>query len=168
MFRSFLRWRFCWRTAWAHGRRQFVEVAANFPDECRCVLEMLGQVYGHDAEARERTLTPQERLQFHQVHSGPGAKRRWESRRTVSSSVLPFAFSQSAPSTPPGTKSPTRRESGASIQVSSCWLKAALSTCHPCRRRRGRRPQELPFSLLGSPPPALRWSASARRWSLHW
>jgi transposase len=55
----------------AHGRRQFVEVAANFPDECRYVLEMLGQVYGHDAEARERSLTPDERLQFHQERSGP-------------------------------------------------------------------------------------------------
>jgi hypothetical protein len=28
----------------AHGRRQFVEVATNFPDECRYVLEMLGQI----------------------------------------------------------------------------------------------------------------------------
>src|SRR5712692_4969331 len=55
----------------AHGRRQFVEVAANFPDECRYVLEMLGQVYGYDAEARERSLTPEERLQLHQAHSGP-------------------------------------------------------------------------------------------------
>src|SRR3984893_4708875 len=55
----------------AHGRRQFVEVAANFPDECRYVLEMLGQVYGHDAEARERSLTPHERLQFHPAQSGP-------------------------------------------------------------------------------------------------
>jgi transposase len=55
----------------AHGRRQFVEVAANFPDECRYVLEMLGQVYGHDAEARERGLKPEQRLQFHQEHSGP-------------------------------------------------------------------------------------------------
>ena len=55
----------------AHGRRQFVEVAANFPDECRYVLEMLGQVYGHDAEARERGLTPDERLRFHQQRSGP-------------------------------------------------------------------------------------------------
>jgi len=55
----------------AHGRRQFVEVAANFPDECRYVLEMLGQVYTHDAEARERSLTPDERLQFHRAHSGP-------------------------------------------------------------------------------------------------
>jgi transposase len=55
----------------AHGRRQFVEVAANFPDQCRYVLEMLGQVYGHDADARERGLTPQERLQLHREHSGP-------------------------------------------------------------------------------------------------
>ena len=55
----------------AHGRRQFVEVAANFPDECRYVLEMLGQVYGHDTEARERGLTPEERLWFHQERSGP-------------------------------------------------------------------------------------------------
>jgi transposase len=55
----------------AHGRRQFVEVAANFPDQCRYVLEMLGQVYGHDVEARKRSLTPDQRLQFHQAHSGP-------------------------------------------------------------------------------------------------
>jgi len=55
----------------AHGRRQFVEVAENFPDQCRYVLEMLGEVYGHDAEARERGLKPEERLQFHQERSGP-------------------------------------------------------------------------------------------------
>jgi transposase len=63
----------------AHGRRQFVEVAANFPDQCRYVLEMLGQVYGHDAEARERGLNPQERLQFHQERSGPVMEQlhRW-------------------------------------------------------------------------------------------
>jgi transposase len=55
----------------AHGRRQFIGVAANFPDECRYVLEMLGQVYGHDADARERGLTPDERLRLHQECSGP-------------------------------------------------------------------------------------------------
>jgi transcription elongation factor Elf1 len=55
----------------AHGRRQFVEVAENFPGECRYVLEMLGQVYGHDAEVRERGLTPEQRLRFHQERSGP-------------------------------------------------------------------------------------------------
>jgi transposase len=59
----------------AHGRRQFVEVAANFPGECRYVLEMLGQVYGRDAEAREQGLTPEQRLQFHQQHSGPVMER---------------------------------------------------------------------------------------------
>jgi transposase len=63
----------------AHGRRQFVEVAANFPSECRYVLEMLGQVYGHDAEAREQRLTPEQRLHFHQEHSGPVMEQlhRW-------------------------------------------------------------------------------------------
>jgi transposase len=55
----------------AHGRRQFVDVAENFPNECRYVLEMLGQVYGHDAEARERGLTPEERLRLHQERSRP-------------------------------------------------------------------------------------------------
>jgi transposase len=55
----------------AHGRRQFVEVAENFPDPCRYVLESLGEVYGYDAEARERGCTPEQRLQFHQEHSGP-------------------------------------------------------------------------------------------------
>lgn len=55
----------------AHGRRQFTEVAANFPAECRYVLEMLGKAYGHDAEARTSKLTPDERLRWHQQRSGP-------------------------------------------------------------------------------------------------
>ena len=55
----------------AHGRRQFVEIAPNFPGECRYVLEMLGQVYAHDAEARDGHLTPDARLQFHQERSRP-------------------------------------------------------------------------------------------------
>jgi transposase len=55
----------------AHGRRQFVEVADNFPDECRYVLEMLGRIYGHDAEARERSLSPEQRLELHRERSTP-------------------------------------------------------------------------------------------------
>jgi transposase len=55
----------------SHGRRQFVDVAGNFPEECRYVLETLGTVYGYDAEAKERGLTPEERLTFHQTHSAP-------------------------------------------------------------------------------------------------
>jgi hypothetical protein len=55
----------------AHGRRQFVEVADNFPEECRYVLETLRGVYHHDALAREQELLPEDRLRFHQEHSGP-------------------------------------------------------------------------------------------------
>jgi transposase len=55
----------------AHGRRQFVDVAEQFPDECRHVLESLAVVYHNDAMARERNLSPQERLLWHQARSGP-------------------------------------------------------------------------------------------------
>lgn len=55
----------------AHGRRQFVEVAASFPEQCRFVLKTLGSVWYHDELAHERKLTPEERLRFHQEHSGP-------------------------------------------------------------------------------------------------
>ena len=55
----------------AHGRRQFVEVAGSFPEECRHVLETLGHVYGNDALAKQQGLSPEERLRFHQERSGP-------------------------------------------------------------------------------------------------
>jgi transposase len=55
----------------AHGRRQVVDVAANFPEECRYVLETLGKVYMIDAQTRERQLSPESRLLFHQQHSAP-------------------------------------------------------------------------------------------------
>src|SRR5437870_3120495 len=48
----------------AHGRRQFVEVATNFPEPCRYVLETPGDVYKYDAEARERHLAAAEHLEF--------------------------------------------------------------------------------------------------------
>ncbi len=59
----------------AHGRRQFVEIAPNFPEECRYVLESLGSVYYIDAQAREQKLSPEDRLRFHQEHSGPVMKQ---------------------------------------------------------------------------------------------
>jgi hypothetical protein len=54
----------------AHGRRRFVEGAASFPEECRYVLEVLGDVYDHDREAREQKMSPGERLALHQAKSG--------------------------------------------------------------------------------------------------
>ncbi len=43
----------------------------HFPEECRYVLETLGGVYHHDAVSREQELSPEDRLRFHQEHSGP-------------------------------------------------------------------------------------------------
>jgi transposase len=54
-----------------HGRRNFVEVTSSFPEECRFVLETLGEVYGYDDQARTLDLSPEQRLHFHQEHSGP-------------------------------------------------------------------------------------------------
>jgi len=54
----------------AHGRRQFVEVAEHFPQQCRHVLESLAVIYHNDAIARKRNLSPQARLEFHQADSG--------------------------------------------------------------------------------------------------
>ncbi|MGH8527572.1 MAG: IS66 family transposase, partial [Gammaproteobacteria bacterium] len=55
----------------AHARRKYVEVAPQFPEECRFVLETLGEVYQNDALCRESRLSPEERLRFHQTHSSP-------------------------------------------------------------------------------------------------
>lgn len=55
----------------AHGRRQFVDVAEHFPEECLHVLEALAAIYHNDAIARKRDLSPQARLEFHQAESGP-------------------------------------------------------------------------------------------------
>ena len=48
----------------AHGRRPFVEVAPNFPDECRHVLESLRRVYWFDAQAKAQGMNPEARLHF--------------------------------------------------------------------------------------------------------
>lgn len=55
----------------AHGRRKIVSVAGSFPEQCLHVLVELGKVYKVDAEAKERRLTPAQRLQLHQEQSRP-------------------------------------------------------------------------------------------------
>jgi transposase len=55
----------------AHGRRRFVDVAGSFPDECLHVLGILKVVYANDAMAKAQRLSPEQRLLFHQAHSGP-------------------------------------------------------------------------------------------------
>jgi hypothetical protein len=84
----------------AHGRRHIVEVAENFPEECRHVLEALGNVYHNDALARERQLSSEDRLRFHRERSGPvmTALHQWmkaqlAEHRTEPNSGLGKAFS---------------------------------------------------------------------------
>jgi transposase len=59
----------------AHARRGFVDVATDFPAECKYVLESLREVYQVDAAARRDGLSPPERLTLHQRESGPVMKQ---------------------------------------------------------------------------------------------
>ena len=84
----------------AHARRQFVDVAKNFPEECLYVLERLKVVYENDATARERGMTPEERLLFHQAHSKPSTdtleqwcRKQFEDRLVEPNSSLGQAIS---------------------------------------------------------------------------
>lgn len=54
-----------------HGRRNFVDVYSNFPDQCQYVLETLADVYKNDAKIRLQAMSADERLQYHKAHSGP-------------------------------------------------------------------------------------------------
>jgi len=55
----------------AHSRRKYVEVAENFPEECKYVLETLREVYKNDSTAHKQNMSAAERLAFHQENSGP-------------------------------------------------------------------------------------------------
>jgi transposase len=55
----------------AHGRRQVVDVAEQFPAAARHVVEALAQVYTHDAQCRSEACSPEQRLLLHRQHSQP-------------------------------------------------------------------------------------------------
>lgn len=54
-----------------HGRRMFVEVVDDFPEQCRFVVESLREVYRVDAQTKEQNLSDAARLALHQEHSRP-------------------------------------------------------------------------------------------------
>ncbi len=79
----------------AHGRRKVVDVEERFPEDCRHVLELLAVVYHNDALAKERNLSPAERLLLHQADSGPVMKelhtwlgRQFDEHRVEPNSAL--------------------------------------------------------------------------------
>ena len=54
-----------------HARRNFVDVLSNFPDQCRYVIETLGEVYKNDQITKDQSMSSQQRLVYHQSHSSP-------------------------------------------------------------------------------------------------
>ena len=75
----------------AHARRQFVDVNDNFPAECRHVLEAIEAVYRNDQLARSQQQSAEQRLRFHQQHSGPTIEhlREWLDRQVAEKLVEP-------------------------------------------------------------------------------
>jgi transposase len=83
-----------------HARRNFVDVAESFPEECTYVIETLAGVYKNDKTAKEEKMTPFMRLHYHQAHSGPPMKQLYawmadqmESRKVEPNSGLGKAIS---------------------------------------------------------------------------
>jgi hypothetical protein len=53
-----------------HARRRFVEIVEPFPREVEIVLYIFECLYANEETAQHRKLSPQERLDYHQLHSG--------------------------------------------------------------------------------------------------
>ncbi len=84
----------------AHARRRFVDVTELFPQECRFVIETLKDVYKNDAMTKQRHMSDDERLAYHQSESGPlmeslkdWLEERFEQRKVEPNSSLGEAIS---------------------------------------------------------------------------
>jgi transposase len=75
----------------SHARREFVTVAPSFPNECRQVLQSLGEVYRVDAQTKELEMNPEQRLLHHQTHSQPVMEqlRAWMYQQMEAKKVEP-------------------------------------------------------------------------------
>jgi len=75
----------------AHARRQFSDLADDFPAESGVVVDALKLIYEHDDEARKQGLSAQERLVYHQTYSEPvfTALQTWLEQQTAERFVEP-------------------------------------------------------------------------------
>jgi transposase len=75
----------------SHGRRGFVQVAEDFPEEVRRVLESVREIYRVEAIAKKQGLDPAARLRFHQTHSQPvmEALKEWLDEQIEANRVEP-------------------------------------------------------------------------------
>lgn len=74
-----------------HGRRAFYDVFSAFPEQVKFVIGLLKDVYRHDAIAKEKAMTPDERLRFHQENSAPlmDTLKDWMEDQMVGKKVEP-------------------------------------------------------------------------------
>ena len=82
-----------------HGRRQFTDIDAFFPNECARVIDAIAEIYKHEAHCKAQRLTPAQRLAYHQAHSRAvmGDLKAWmvqqiEDKRVEPNSRLGGAF----------------------------------------------------------------------------
>jgi hypothetical protein len=75
----------------AHARRQFSDVADDFPTESSVVVDALKLIYEHDDEARDQGLSAEERLVYHQTYSEPvfTTLKSWLEQQTAERLVEP-------------------------------------------------------------------------------
>ena len=75
----------------AHGRRQFSDLAEDFPAESAVVVDALKLIYDHEDEARDQGLSALERLAYHQEYSAPvfTTLKTWLEQQTAESLVEP-------------------------------------------------------------------------------
>ena len=75
----------------AHGRRQFSVLDEAFPTESAVVVNALKVVYEHDEEARNKQLSAEERLGYHQTYSEPilTTLKTWLAEQTAQRLVEP-------------------------------------------------------------------------------
>lgn len=62
-----------------HGRRQFVDIVVDFPEEVRRVLQDIKKIYQNEEVTKKEGMTPEQRLAYHQEHSKPvlDALKEW-------------------------------------------------------------------------------------------
>jgi transposase len=75
----------------AHARRQFSDLADDFPAESAVVVDALKLIYDHDNEARDQGLSAQGRLAYHQEYSAPvyTKLKTWLEQQTAQRLVEP-------------------------------------------------------------------------------
>ena len=55
----------------SHAMRRFRSLLSTYPDEAKFVMNIYDQVYDHDEYCKAQQLDDQQRLAYHQQHSGP-------------------------------------------------------------------------------------------------